>query len=245
MSLQNDDGQWAIPGKNYSSTRYSSLGQDQHRERQAAQAGLDASRPARSAGTRASRWSSATTMYLHSAFPNHVYALDLSKEGAPIKWAYTPKQDERAVPVGLLRPRPPRRELRRGQDPVRHAGRPGHRARRQHGQGSLEDQERGSRQGRDDDHGGARDQGQVHRRRLRRWSSACGAGSPRTASATASSSGRPSAWGPTRTSSSPPISTRRTRTTARRVWAPARGRAIMWKTGGRHDAGAGTPTTPT
>ena len=40
-----------------------------------------------------------TTMYVHSAFPNHIYALDLSKEGAPIKWKYTPKQDERAVPV--------------------------------------------------------------------------------------------------------------------------------------------------
>jgi glucose dehydrogenase len=27
MSLQNDDGQWIIPGKNYSSTRYSTLQQ--------------------------------------------------------------------------------------------------------------------------------------------------------------------------------------------------------------------------
>ena len=30
-------------------------------------------------------------MYLHSAFPNHVYALDLSKEGAPIKWSVHPE----------------------------------------------------------------------------------------------------------------------------------------------------------
>ena len=38
-------------------------------------------------------------MYVHSAYPNHVYALDLTKEGWPIKWKYTPDQDERAVPV--------------------------------------------------------------------------------------------------------------------------------------------------
>jgi PQQ-dependent dehydrogenase (methanol/ethanol family) len=38
-------------------------------------------------------------MYIISAYPNHVFALDLTKEGAPIKWQYTPKQDDRAVPV--------------------------------------------------------------------------------------------------------------------------------------------------
>ena len=31
--------------------------------------------------------------------PNHVYALDLTKEGWPIKWRYTPVQDDRAVAV--------------------------------------------------------------------------------------------------------------------------------------------------
>ena len=29
------------------------------------------------------------TMYVHTPFPNIVYALDLSKEGAPVKWKYT------------------------------------------------------------------------------------------------------------------------------------------------------------
>lgn len=98
MSLQNDDGQWAIPGKNYSSTRYSSLGQ-------ITTANVGKLRQAWSFSTGALRGHEGqplvvgNTMYLHSAFPNHVYALDLSKEGAPIKWSYTPKQDERAVPV--------------------------------------------------------------------------------------------------------------------------------------------------
>jgi PQQ-dependent dehydrogenase (methanol/ethanol family) len=31
-------------------------------------------------------------MYVHTGFPNIVYALDLTKEGAPLKWTYHPKQ---------------------------------------------------------------------------------------------------------------------------------------------------------
>ena len=34
-----------------------------------------------------------TTMYVHTGFPNNVYALDLTRDGAPIKWAYKPNQD--------------------------------------------------------------------------------------------------------------------------------------------------------
>ena len=38
------------------------------------------------------------TMYVHTAFPNNVYALDLNNDGA-IKWAYQPKQDPNVIPV--------------------------------------------------------------------------------------------------------------------------------------------------
>jgi alcohol dehydrogenase (cytochrome c) len=38
-------------------------------------------------------------MYVHTPFPNIVYALDLTKEGAPIKWKYVPKQDETVIPI--------------------------------------------------------------------------------------------------------------------------------------------------
>ncbi|MGF7161988.1 PQQ-dependent dehydrogenase (methanol/ethanol family) [Rhodoligotrophos appendicifer] len=38
------------------------------------------------------------TMYVHTPFPNTVYALDLSKEGT-IKWRYEPKQDPNVIPV--------------------------------------------------------------------------------------------------------------------------------------------------
>ena len=98
MSLQSDDGQWALPGKNYSSTRYSTLGQINADT-------VKRLKPAWTFSTGALRGHEGqplvvgTTMYVHSAFPNHIYALDLSKEGAPIKWKYTPRQDERAVPV--------------------------------------------------------------------------------------------------------------------------------------------------
>lgn len=40
-----------------------------------------------------------STMYVHTPFPNIVYALDLSKEGAPIKWKYQPKQDNSVIPI--------------------------------------------------------------------------------------------------------------------------------------------------
>ena len=38
------------------------------------------------------------TMYVHTPFPNIVYALDLNNNGA-IKWKYEPKQDPDVIPV--------------------------------------------------------------------------------------------------------------------------------------------------
>jgi PQQ-dependent dehydrogenase (methanol/ethanol family) len=38
-------------------------------------------------------------MYVHTAFPNKVYALDLSKEGAPIIWQFTPDQPADVIPI--------------------------------------------------------------------------------------------------------------------------------------------------
>jgi glucose dehydrogenase len=38
-------------------------------------------------------------MYVQSSFPNKVYALDLSKDGAPQVWQYTPEQDAATIPV--------------------------------------------------------------------------------------------------------------------------------------------------
>jgi alcohol dehydrogenase (cytochrome c)/methanol dehydrogenase (cytochrome c) subunit 1 len=38
-------------------------------------------------------------MYVHTSFPNIVYALDLSKPGAPMIWQYVPNQSPDAIPI--------------------------------------------------------------------------------------------------------------------------------------------------
>jgi lanthanide-dependent methanol dehydrogenase len=97
MSLQGDDGQWVMPAKNYAGTRYSTLNKitaDNVKNLKVAWS--------MSTGTNQGHEGSplvvGSTMYIHSSYPNHIYAIDLAKDGA-IKWKYTPKQDARAVPV--------------------------------------------------------------------------------------------------------------------------------------------------
>jgi len=97
-ALSGNDKEWAIPNKNAASTRYSDLGQitaDNVKNLKVA-------------------WTFSTgvlrghegepivvnnTMYLATPYPNIVYALDLTKEGAPVKWKYTPKQDPAVIPI--------------------------------------------------------------------------------------------------------------------------------------------------
>jgi PQQ-dependent dehydrogenase (methanol/ethanol family) len=97
-ALTGNDKEWAIPNKNAASTRYSDLGQitaDNVKNLKVA-------------------WTFSTgvlrghegepivvnnTMYLATPYPNIVYALDLTKEGAPVKWKYTPKQDPAVIPI--------------------------------------------------------------------------------------------------------------------------------------------------
>ena len=49
-------------------------------------------------------------MYVHTPFPNTVYALDLKNEGK-ILWKYEPRQDPERHPDHVLRHRQPRRRL--------------------------------------------------------------------------------------------------------------------------------------
>ena len=105
LSLQNDDKQWVMARKNYSATGYSTLNQ-------ITTANVKQLKQVWSFSTGALRGHEGAplvvgnTMYVHSSFSdsesspgNHIYALDLSKEGAPIKWHFNPKSDKRAVPV--------------------------------------------------------------------------------------------------------------------------------------------------
>ncbi len=50
-------------------------------------------------------------MYLVTPFPNDLYALDLTKPGAPTKWMFKPKPLAAVAGRRLLRRRQPRRGL--------------------------------------------------------------------------------------------------------------------------------------
>jgi PQQ-dependent dehydrogenase (methanol/ethanol family) len=85
-----EDGQWIRPAKDYASTRFS---------------GLDQITP-ENVGSLKLAWTFSTgvlrgqeaaplvvggTMYVVTPYPNILYALDLTKPGAPAKWKYEPK----------------------------------------------------------------------------------------------------------------------------------------------------------
>ncbi|MAY17508.1 MAG: PQQ-dependent dehydrogenase, methanol/ethanol family, partial [Methylophaga sp.] len=98
LEMQKNDNNWVMPAGDYANTRYSELTQitkDNVKDLNMA-------------------WSFSTgvlrghegnalvmdgTMYVHTAFPNIVFALDLNNDGA-IKWKYEPKQNyDETVPV--------------------------------------------------------------------------------------------------------------------------------------------------
>ena len=97
LTLQKNPNDWVIQTGDYANTRYSKLDQitrDNVGDLQVA-------------------WTFSTgvlrgheggplivgdTMYVHTPFPNTVYALDLNNDGA-IKWKHTPKQDPEVIPV--------------------------------------------------------------------------------------------------------------------------------------------------
>ncbi len=96
-ALAADPNNWAMPTGNYANHRYSELDQINKEN----------------VGTLQAAWTFSTgvlrgheggplvigdTMYIHSPFPNRVFALDLNEEGA-IKWMYEPKQDPSVIPV--------------------------------------------------------------------------------------------------------------------------------------------------
>jgi PQQ-dependent dehydrogenase (methanol/ethanol family) len=87
---ESGDGQWVRPAKDYSSTRYSAL-------QQITTENVKQLKLAWSFSTGVNRGQEAaplvvgSTMYVVTPYPNILYALDLSKPGAPMKWKYEPK----------------------------------------------------------------------------------------------------------------------------------------------------------
>ena len=85
-----DDGNWAMPGKNYASTRFSAL--NEITPANANRLGVVFTfSTATTHGYEAPPLVVDGTMYLITPYPNYLYALDLTKPGAPTKWVFKPK----------------------------------------------------------------------------------------------------------------------------------------------------------
>ena len=98
VSLSKDANQWVMTGRTYDLQRFSPLNQI----------------TAENVGNLQVAWTLSTgtlrghegnplvvgnVMYVHTSFPNKVYALDLSKEGAPMIWSHTPEQPADVIPI--------------------------------------------------------------------------------------------------------------------------------------------------
>ena len=93
-----DDAQWTMPAKNYASTRYSELTEINTENVKNLQVAFTFSTGVNK-GQEAAPLIVEGTMYLVSPYPNILYALDLRKEGAPMKWKYEPKPEPAAQGV--------------------------------------------------------------------------------------------------------------------------------------------------
>ena len=97
-TLEPEDGQWTRPAKSYDALRYSQLAEITTEN-------VKALRPAWSFSTSVLRGHEEAplvvnnTMYILTPFPNLLYALDLTKPGAPMKWMYNPKPQSEAQGV--------------------------------------------------------------------------------------------------------------------------------------------------
>ena len=92
------EGEWTMPGRDYSLQRFSPLA----RINTTNVAGLKASWTFSTGTLRGHEGNPlviGNVMYVHTSFPNIVYALDLSKEGAPQIWKYVPQQSPDAIPI--------------------------------------------------------------------------------------------------------------------------------------------------
>jgi glucose dehydrogenase len=87
---QSDDFQWVMPGKNYAATRYSTLDQINTGTVKNLKLAWTFS-TGMTRGHEAAPLVVNNTMYIVTPWPNTLYALDLTKPGAPTKWTYNPQ----------------------------------------------------------------------------------------------------------------------------------------------------------
>ena len=97
VTLQKDAKQWVMPAGNYNNQRYTGLNQITNEN-------VKDLVPAWTFSTGVLRGHEGgplvigDVMYVHTPFPNIVYALDLNNDGQ-ILWKYEPKQDPNVIPV--------------------------------------------------------------------------------------------------------------------------------------------------
>ncbi|TCO71672.1 lanthanide-dependent methanol dehydrogenase XoxF5 [Rhodovulum euryhalinum] len=97
IGLMNDPTQWVIQTGNYANHRYSGLDKINRENVGDLQVAWTFSTGVLR-GHEGSPLVIGDTMYVHTPFPNIVYALDLNNDGR-IKWKYEPKQDASVIPV--------------------------------------------------------------------------------------------------------------------------------------------------
>jgi alcohol dehydrogenase (cytochrome c) len=92
------EGEWSMTGRDYSLQRFSPL-------KSITTANVTGLRPVWTFSTGTLRGHEGNplvignVMYVQTSFPNIVYALDLSKEGAPLIWKHVPNQSPDAIPI--------------------------------------------------------------------------------------------------------------------------------------------------
>src|SRR5438270_10701119 len=96
--MEPDDGQWIRPAKDYASTRYSTLNQINTDNVKDLKLAFTFS-TGQERGHEAAPLVENNTMYVITPWPNELYALDLTKPGAPLKWEYQPKPTRAAQGV--------------------------------------------------------------------------------------------------------------------------------------------------
>ncbi|MDB5441513.1 MAG: pqq-dependent dehydrogenase, methanol/ethanol family [Caulobacteraceae bacterium] len=84
-----EDGQWTMAAKTYQSTRYSGLDEITASNVKDLKVEFTFSTGV-AKGQEAAPLVVGSTMYIVTPYPNYLYALDLSKPGAPLKWKYSP-----------------------------------------------------------------------------------------------------------------------------------------------------------
>lgn len=90
-----EDGNWPMPAKNYASTRFSGLDEINADNVHSLQVAFTFS-PGVARGQESAPIVANNTLYLVSPYPNVLYALDLTRPGAPVKWSYRPKPEAAA-----------------------------------------------------------------------------------------------------------------------------------------------------